>query len=293
MNEAGPAFVHVNGRVVPAARARISVFDRGLLYGDGVFETLRAYRGRPFALATHLARMRASSRFLGIRLPRRDWRADVGDVLARNRLLSTDAWVRITLTRGVAAPALLPPERIQPTVIIICGRLSAAIDRAQRRGTPVTFLPFGRHGFLAEHKALDYLPAVLGKAMAVRRHAFEGLYVDADGSVTEGTTTNLFVCRRNWLVTPPTAGVLPGVTRRLVIRLAAADGLRVTERRLTPNEVAAADEAFLTSSLAEIVPIISVDDRPIGGGQPGRRTQRLQHLYRQMVDQTLARQSSY
>jgi branched-subunit amino acid aminotransferase/4-amino-4-deoxychorismate lyase len=156
----------------------------------------------------------------------------------------------------------------------------------------VTLLPFARHGFLCEHKVLDYLPGVLGKAMAARHHAFEGLFVDASGSVTEGTTTNLFVCRRKQLLTPPGAGVLPGVTRRLVLQLAAADGMQVVERRLTQRDLFAAQEAFLTSSLVEILPIVAVDAQRIGRLQVGPRTQRLQHLYRQMVDQTLARAST-
>ncbi|MFI5396758.1 MAG: aminotransferase class IV [Candidatus Binatia bacterium] len=284
-----PKFVHLNGRLLAASRAQISVFDRGLLYGDGLFETLRAYKGRPFGLHEHLSRLQTSASFLGIALPHQPWQKDIAVLLQRNKLLGTDAWVRITLTRGVAAPGLLPPSRIHPTVIISAGPLDPTIAKAQRRGAQVALLPFARYGVLAEHKILNYLPAVLGKVIAARHGAFEGLFVDADGLVTEGTTSNIFVWRHMQLIAPPTGGILPGLTRRLVMEAATADGLRVTERPLTTHDLLDADEAFITSSLAEVVPIIAVDARSIGNGQVGPRTQRMQRLYRQMVDHALAR----
>ena len=280
-------FVQVNGRLLAASRARISVFDRGLLYGDGLFETLRTYKGRPFALNEHLSRLRGSASFLGIRLPRRSWRGDIAALLRRNRLLDTDAWLRITLTRGVAAPRLVPPARMRPTVILTTGPIDPAITPAQRRGVRVVLLPFARDGFLAEHKVISYLPAVLGKSIAARHQAFEGLFVDGEGMVTEGTTSNIFIWRNASLLTPPVKSLLPGVTRRLIIEAAVADGLRVIEQPLRTEDLLEADEAFLTSSLAEVVPIIEVDTRAIGDGRVGPRTRRLQHAYRQMVAQAL------
>ena len=281
-------YVHVNGRLWPAARAHASVFDRGLLYGDGVFETVRAYNNRIFALPQHVARMRASARFLGIPFPRRPWQRDAATLLQRNGLRGADAWVRITLTRGVGVPGLLPRTRMRPTLIITAGRLAPAIAAARRHGARVSLLPFSRDGFLAEHKVLGYLPAVLGKVLAARRNAFEGLFVDANGYVTEGTTSNLFIRRRRLWLTPPAALILPGITRRFVIQMAAAHGLRLKERPLTPADVVAADEAFLTSSLVELVPITAVDEHKIGNGRVGPDTRHLQQLYRQMVDHSLA-----
>ncbi len=291
MNHSLPKYVHVNGRLLPAGRARISVFDRGLLYGDGVFETLRAYRGRTFALEQHVARMQASAAALGMAFPRRAWQRDIDAVLERNGLLRTDAWVRITVTRGVGAPGLLPPARLQPTLIISAGRVDPGIIQAQRYGVRVVLLPFARHGVSAEHKVLAYLPGVLGKVLAARHGAYEGLYVDTNGCITEGTTSNVFVRRGRQLFTTPAAGILPGVTRRLVIDAAVARGLRLRERSLTRKEVLTADEAFLTSSVAEVVPITAVDDRTIGGARVGPVTLELQRLYRQMVDQALAQAS--
>ena len=159
----------------------------------------------------------------------------------------------------------------------------------QRTGVRVTLLPFARHGFLSEHKVLDYLPAVLGKTIAARHHAFEGLYVDEQGRITEGTTSNLFVWRRRQLLTPPLVGILPGVTRRVVLQAATAAGLRVRERPLSTADLQDADEAFLTSSLAEVVPIIDVDARAIGNGQVGPQTRQIQALYRQTVDRAQRR----
>ena len=281
--------VQVNGRFVPAPRAQISVFDRGLLYGDGLFETLRAYRGRPFALPEHLARLQASADFLGFAVPRRPWQRDIASLLKRNGLLTTDAWVRITVTRGAGLRGLMPPARPRPAIIAMAGRLDPAIARAQRFGARVALIPFARHGFLAEHKVLSYLPGVLGKVMAARHEAFEGLFVNAAGYITEGTTTNVFAWRGKRLLTPPIEGILPGITRRMILELGVAEGLRVVEHPLTTDGLLNADEAFLTSSLAEIVPITSVNVRMIGNGSVGPCTRRLHQLYRQTVDQASAK----
>lgn len=281
------SFVELNGRLIPAKRAAVSVFDRGLLYGDGLFETLRAYRGQPFALEEHLARLRRSADFLGISLPRTPWARRVQTLLRRNALLRTDAWVRITLTRGVAPRGLLPPARSRPTLIMTAGRLDPSIARAQQHGVRVALLPFARHGFLAEHKVLNYLPGVLGRVMAARHDAFEGVFVNTDGHVTEGTTCNVFVWRRRQLVTPPVAGILSGVTRRLVIEAAASEGIDFAERPLLTDDLLDADEAFLTSSLVEVVPVVTVNARNVGDGKVGPCGRRLQNLYRQMVDRTL------
>ena len=289
MSTRAATVVQLNGRFVAAQRARISVFDRGLLYGDGLFETLRAYQGRPFALDAHLGRLQESADFLGFVVPRRPWRRDIESLLRKNGLLASDGWVRITVTRGVGARGLLPPAHPRPALIVMAGRLDPAIARVQRFGARVALVPFARHGFLAEHKVLSYLPGVLGKVMAARHEAFDGLFVNADGLVTEGTTTNVFAWRGRRLFTPPIAGILPGITRRMIIELATAGGVRVAERPLRADDLLDADEVFLTSSLAEVVPVIAVNAHKIGEGTVGPRTQRLQRRYRQMVDQELAK----
>jgi branched-subunit amino acid aminotransferase/4-amino-4-deoxychorismate lyase len=137
-------------------------------------------------------------------------------------------------------------------------------------------------------KLLDYVPGILGRRLAARRDAYEGLYVDPDGYVTEAATANVFAWNGRRLITPPLANILPGVTRRLVIELAAAEGLQVVERRLKATELLAAREAFLTSSTAEVVPIVAIDARRVGDGAVGPQVRRLQTLYRQLVDKMMA-----
>jgi len=283
-----PPYVALNGRVVATRRAHVSVFDRGLLYSDGVFETLRTYAGRPFALAAHLRRLQTSAAFLGIAVPRRPWQRDIVTLIERNRLATADAAVRITVTRGLAAPGLVPPRRVRPTLIVTTLKVDPSVAVAQRNGVGVVRLPFARHGFLSEHKVLDYLPAVLGKTLAAGRHAFEGLYVDEAGRISEGTTSNVFICCGRRLVTPPVRGILPGVTRRLVMDLAVAVGFKVDERPLTSAALDGAEEIFLTSAVGEVVPVVTVDGRPVGPGTVGERTRQLQVRYRQLVDQSLS-----
>ncbi|MBI4514215.1 MAG: aminotransferase class IV [Deltaproteobacteria bacterium] len=283
--------VFINGRLLPAARARVSVFDRGLLYGDGLFETVRTYRGSAFALDDHLARLHASARWLRIPVPQLDWPRQIGALLRRNRLDAGDATVRITLTRGAARPGLLPPRLVRPTLLMTAAAIAPAVARAQRRGVRVALLPFARAGVLAGHKLLDYVPAILGRVIAHRHRAFEGLYVDGEGRLSEGTTCNLFLCRHGRLLTPPLTGgpeVLPGVTRRLVVQLAASAKIAMEERALSVKDLAAADEAFCTSSVIEIVPIIRAGERQVGSGRPGALTRRLQRLYAEIVARAIA-----
>ena len=278
-------YVFLNGRFVSSARASVSVYDRGLLYGDGLFETMRAYRGVVFALEEHLERLQGSAGVLGIPIPGYDWPKVLAALLRRNRLGSRDAWVRLTITRGPNEATLLPPAAPKPSAIIMTRAVDPAFRRIQQRGVPVTLLPYSRHGFIPEHKSLNYLPGVVGKVLAARHGAHEGLFVRDGRFLTEGTTSSVFVVRKGALTTPPADGILPGVTRRLVLELAAVAGIRTTERNLTISNLRGADEAFLTSSVAEIVPIVQVDQARIGTGRPGPVTRKLQRLYRQAVEQ--------
>ncbi len=288
MSNEAPRFVWLNGKIVSTASAGVNVLDRGLQYGDGLFETLRVYRGQVFALQEHLARLRASARFLGIPVPRIAWSRSLNELLKGNRL-SGDAWVRIVLTRGSAAPGLLPPRKPQPTLLLLAGELDPSLARRARVGVRVELLPFATEGPLAGHKTLHYLPAMLAKQLAHRHGAYEGLYVDARGYLSEGATSNLFVVRGQMLLTPPTRGILPGVTRSKVLDLASGHPhLGVAERNLRVQALLTADEAFLSSSLAEIVPILRVGSHRIGSGKPGTITRALQVAYRGMTEETFA-----
>jgi branched-subunit amino acid aminotransferase/4-amino-4-deoxychorismate lyase len=161
--------------------------------------------------------------------------------------------------------------------------LDPDIPEHQKRGVKVALLPFSRHGFIPEHKSLNYLPAVVGRVLASYHGAYEGIFVRHDHVLTEGTTTSMFVVRDGAIWTAPEGGILPGVTRRLVIDLAHANNLRVVERELLTTDLRLADEAFITSSMIEIVPVVHVDDTALGSGHPGPVTTKLQKLYREAV----------
>ena len=272
-------YVFLNGRIVEARRATVSVYDRGLLYGDGLFETMRGYKGRAFAIEEHFHRLRTSADILGLPVPDLDWQKVITELLLKNGLQRQDTWVRLTITRGPAEPRVLPPDIVKPTTIIMVKPLDRDIARHQKRGVKVSLLPFSRQGFIPEHKSVGYLPAVVGKVLASYHGAYEGIFVRADHVLTEGTTTSLFVVRDKTLLTSPLGGILPGVTRGLVLDIARANGIAAVEREITTTDLRLADEAFLTSSMIEIVPIVHVDEAPLATGKTGPVTTKLQKLY--------------
>ena len=261
--------VYLNGRYLPASRAQVSAFDRGFLYGDGLFETVRIYRGIPFALDAHLKRMRASGRRIGLVIPHhaRIWNGIIRELLRRNRLLASNTAVRLTVIRGIGGEGLLPPRRVHPTVLLTLRRLDPEIPHLQERGVAVVLLPFhpGIGAFLAGVKTVDYLTASIAKRIARRRGAYEGVYCTPNGEILEGTTSNIFIVRGRSVLTPRLAsGVLPGVTRSLVLKIAASEGFRAHEQRIKIEDLKKAEEAFLTASTIEILPIRSVENRRVG-----------------------------
>jgi branched-chain amino acid aminotransferase len=275
--------VFLGGRFVDARRARVSALDRGFLYGDGLFETVRVYHGRAFALAEHLDRLRRTARRVGFAIPgaRSRWDEKIRALVRRNRLADADVAVRITVTRGVGGEGLLPPKRPRPTILLTVRRLDPKLARLRKRGVLVTILPFhpGVDGFLAGEKTVDYLTAIVGKRLARSRRAFEGIYSTPDGAILEGTTSNVFAVVEGTLVTPPIGGgVLPGVTRGIIGRSAADAGIPFAERPLHRAEFMGASEAFLTATTIEVMPIRAIDGRVIAG-TPGPRTTRLQHAF--------------
>ena len=279
----GKSVVFLNGRYVAAERATVSVYDRGLLYGDGLFETMRAYRGNVFALADHLQRLHRSADVLGIPLPKLDWEKVIGELLKRNRLTRRDAWVRLTVTRGSQAPKVLPAETLRPTHFVLVRPVDPELAEKQRHGVKVKLLPYSRYGFVPELKSLNYLPAVVGKVLAAQHGAEEGIFVRSGRYVTEGTTSSIFAVRDNALWTPPVGGILPGITRGIVLELAPSAGLRVVERQISPADLLRSSEVFLTSSLTEVLPVVQVDTTRVSGGRPGTVTRKLQQLYRERV----------
>jgi branched-subunit amino acid aminotransferase/4-amino-4-deoxychorismate lyase len=280
----------LNGRVLDARRARVSALDRGLLHGDGVYDTWRTYGGRPFALAAHLRRLARGTRRLGLPAPGAfaAWEARTRLLLRRNGL--ADGAARLTITRGAAGSGPLPSGGDRPTLLLTVRPLPPGLAALQACGVAATLLPFPRdagRGWGAL-KLVGHPSAVLGKQVAVRRRAFEGLYVTPDDLVTEGTTTNLFVVVRGTLMTPPADGsILCGVTRDLVLRIARRTGLRVREAPLPVARLRRADEVFVTASTIELVPVVRIDRVAVGGGRPGPMTRALQAGYQAAVARTV------
>ena len=285
----------LNDRLVRASAARISAVDRGFLYGDGLFETVRTYAGLPFALEAHLTRLSRSARVFRIPFAARAdyWRPRIRRLLRANDLLGRNGSVRLTVSRGAGPVGILPRPRVKPTTLLIAMPLDdTRIAAAQRDGVAICFFPFQLvTATLPSHKTLHYLPAVLGKMIASRRAAWEAVYLGADDTVLEGTTSNVFVVRDGTLVTPPLRGILPGVTRSVLATIARQAGIRLRERAITRDELLAADEVLLTASTIEILPVVRVERARVGNGKPGPVTRALQERYTTYVATTLARQS--
>lgn len=284
--------VWLNGRIVDARAARISALDRGLLHGDGVYDTWRTYGGRPFAVAAHIRRLAAATRMLHLPPPGPAdvWERRARRLVARNGFV--DATIRLTITRGDAGDALVPTRPAPPTLLLTSRMLPPDLDAMQARGIAAVLLPFGRDAATpwAGFKTVGHPSAVVGRMLAARRKAGEGLYVDAEGNVTEATTANVFAVVGRTIVTPPSQGeVLGGVTRDLVLRLARRAGLAVREDVLPARRVQAARELFVTASTVEVLPVVRLEGRPVADGNPGPITRRLQAAYRTAVERALAR----
>lgn len=285
----------LNDRLVPAARATIPALDRGFVYGDGLFETVRTYAGEPFGLPQHLRRLARSARVFRIPFDGDPghWLPRIRRCLRANDLLAADAAVRITVSRGAGRFGIVPPPNLRPTVMILATPVDARVAEAQARGVRICFFPFRLvAGTLPSHKTLHYLPAVLGKMIAGRRGAWEAVYLTTDDSILEGTTSNVFAVERGRLVTPPLDGILPGVTRRVVTTLARRAGVKLIERRLSRRELLGADEVMLTASTIEVLPVVRVEGQRIGDGKPGPVTRSLHEQYRRHVRLTVARARS-
>jgi len=279
------AIVSVNGRLQTAAKARISIFDRGLLYGDGVFETLRIYDGRPFRFQEHWRRLQRSTRSIGLRLPHpAAWfRRQIDTLLRANRL--TNALVRLTLTRGVGPIGLEPPSAAAPTIILFTRPFTGYPRLLYRRGLTVIIASIRRpppSAAPSDVKSLGYLVGILAKREAARQGADDAILLSMDGHLCEGTTSNLFFVRGGALYTPaPTTGLLKGITRQVVLELARSLRLPVRQGLFTPKQLWAADELFLTNTSYEIMPVVKVKRRRIGMGKPGPVTERLHRAFQQ------------
>lgn len=277
--------VYVNGAFVPPAQATVPAFDHGYLYGDGLFETLRTYGGEPFRLDEHLARLEAGLAVLAIRgaPPARTLQALVRETLSRAQL--PEAYLRITVTRGVSSRGLDPTGCDTPTVLIAALPLRTYPEAHYTDGIAATVLwarPTQLHP-PPTLKSTSYQHTVVARPELSRRGVQEGFFVDGTGHITEGTVSNVFAVVNGALITSPSGVCLPGITRAEVLSIARASGMRVQEEPLPVRALTEADEIFVTSSLAELLPVVRVDESRIGTGKPGPVYQRLHRLYRERI----------
>ncbi len=265
--------IYLDGQFVSEADAKISIFDHGLLYGDGIFEGIRIYNRAIFKLDEHLSRLYGGAKaiMLEVPLPIAELRAAVIETVLRSGL--TDGYIRLVVTRGVGDLGLNPVKCPKPSVFIIASTIKIYPDEIYDKGMKVVTVSTRRNLIEALNprvKSLNYLNNVMATLEVNRTDAQEGLMLNADGYVTECIVDNFFLVDAGTVVTPPTSlGALKGVTRDTVMDLAREAGLPVEERVLTLHDVYVADEAFLTGTAAEIAPITNVDDRIIGDGKPG------------------------
>lgn len=277
----------IDGTLYPKDEAKISVLDHGLLYGDGVFEGIRAYGGRVFRLDEHLARLWAGAKAIMLQIPmgREELKQAVLATLRANGL--RDAYIRLVVTRGVGDLGLDPRKCPRPSVIIITDAISLYPPELYEKGMEVVTVSTRKniHEALSPNiKSLNYLNQILGRLEVNRVGAPEGIMLSHDGYVAEATADNIFVVLRGTLVTPPAiAGILVGITRNAVMELAAREGIPMEERLFIPHTLYNADECFLTGTGAEVVPVVRVDGRTIGGGLPGAITLRLMKAFRELV----------
>jgi len=285
-------WIFLNDRFVDEKDAVVSVFDHGFLYGDGVYETLRAYGGRIFKRDEHLARLRRSGRMIGLEVPvpEKDWPALLQDAMRRNGL--TDAYIRITVSRGAGEIGLDPALCPRPTVVLIARPFRAYPTHLFTEGVRLALVSVRRNLATAlnpQIKSLNFLNNILAKQEATRAGAFDALMLNADGVLTECTTSNLFFVRHGCLCTPSVAcSILDGVTRGTVLQLAREHGIQTEEGAYTPETLLEADECFLTNTTMEIAPVRAINQTAFGSACPGPLTSRLRELFHQNIDRFLS-----
>lgn len=277
--------VVLDGALLDPAEAKVSVFDRGFLYGDSVYEVVRTYGGRPFALGEHLQRLAWSADRIGmsVPVPVATIRAEVEAGLSAAG--NPESYIRIVVTRGAGEIGLDPGLAVDPLRLVIIRGLPAPDPRLYEEGARVALVLPTRENSEASPegspKTGNYLPNVLAVGEAKRRGAYEALLVDREGHVLEGASSNVFVVRAGTLTTPPlTEGILEGITRKHVLAIARQLGLPTTQTALGIDDVKDADEVFITSTIREIVPVSDIDGTKVGDGRPGPLTLRITDAFR-------------
>ena len=287
--------VYLNGRFVAKEQARVSVFDHGFLYGDGIYETMRAYGGKFFLLKRHLSRLKHSADAISLKLPMR--LDKIGDAL--NEALSInklqEAYVRLHLSRGPGEIGLDPALCVAPTMVIVAKPFHDYPVACYEQGVSVAIVTTRRNHPLAlppSVKGTNFLNNILAKIEAIHAGAYEGIMLNWEGYVAEGTISNIFMVKKGVLYTPHLdTGILEGVTRDLVLRLAKRKKIPVREVMLRPKDLRASNECFITNTTMEIMPVTTIDEKKIGKGIPGPVTAALHQAYRKEVRACLKTQA--
>lgn len=279
--------VYINGKLYPKEDAKVSVFDHGLLYGDGVFEGIRCYNGKIFKFAEHIDRLYDSAEAISlkIQLTRDELKDAVINTLKANNL--KDSYIRLIVTRGVGKLGLDPFNCEVSQLIIITDTIQLYPKELYENGLDAIIVQTIRNHSKALNptiKSMNYLNNILGKIECLHAGAAEGVMLNTDGYVAECTGDNIFIVKDNEIYTPPvSAGILIGITRNVVIELAKEAGITVKEEQLTPDDLYNADECFLTGTAAEIIPVATIDGRKISTGKPGKITLSLLKKYQELT----------
>jgi len=280
--------IWLDGKIIDKADAKISVFDHGLLYGDGIFEGIRMYSGKVFRLEEHIARLFSSAKSILLELP---WtqqeviQATVDTIKANNLI---NGYVRLVITRGVGGLGLNPYLCEKPSMFIIAANIKLYSDEsyengmdlitcATRRPTPASLSP--------QVKSLNYLNNVMAKIECIQAGVMEGIMLNEQGYVAECTGDNVFIVKRGVVYTPPVSdGSLDGITREVIFDLCNSEEIEIREMSMTRHDVFTCDEAFLTGTAAEVIPFVKLDQRVIGNGKPGPISRRLIHAFRKLAN---------
>src|SRR5690349_9244894 len=282
--------IYIDGEFYSEADAKVSVFDHGLLYGDGIFEGIRFYNGRVFRLEEHLDRLWDSARSICLNVPmsQRAMSEALLETIRQNNL--RDGYIRLIVTRGVGNLGLNPEQCKTPSVIIITAQIALYPEAVYKNGLSIVTCATRRTNPSALNPAVkspNYLNNVMARIEANQANPDEGLILNDEGNVPECTAQNVIIIKPGPVFTPPiTAGALRGITRGVVFEIAAETGIKVTEADITRHEMFIADEAFLTGTAAEIIPLVKADGRPIGTGKPGPITTRMISRFREITRET-------
>ena len=279
--------IYLNGSFVPEEDAKVSVFDHGFLYGDGIFEGIRAYHGRVFKLDEHLKRLYESAKSIQLKIgiSKEEMQEVVLESLRRNNL--NDAYIRLVVSRGKGDLGLDPNKCPKASIICIAAQIKLFEQSMYDQGLEVATVAIRRNNpdsLNPRIKSLNYLNNIMAKLESIQAGVIEAIMLTQDGYVAEGTADNIFMVRNNVLMTPPlSAGILEGVTRNSVIDLARELGMNVKEELFTRHDLYTSDECFLTGTAAELIPVIKVDGRVIGDGVPGQAFKQLLEAFRALT----------